>query len=298
MRQRGLSAGFGMVFAVALIVGGLALSTGAQQDTDYVLFPTSSATITLTDSGISINPEQLNPGPVVFTIQNDSGLARGVFVRGLDSTGTPILRYSMLVGPGSSTTMNFWHYQGSTYTFSDFTSSRIEDDHLVFDSMHSTSVTIPTLIPIGRGPAFEQQTATITITDSAVSVTPSVSDAGPVLFTVVNNSSVRRGVLIKGLDRAGSPIFRYSRLISPGDSLMMNFFLYGGQTYTIRDYATRVFVGGTSGYTSSFSTTLTVNAMKIPAAVEVEPSMTPPAGVEAEPSMMSPPEGSEEVPVY
>lgn len=289
MRQRGVLAGFGILAAVVLTVGGLAVMTSAQ-NSDYNAFPQSSATITLTDSGLTLDPERLNPGPIVFTIQNNSSLERGVYVTGLDVTGTPIVRYSLRVGPGSSTTMHFWLYQGSTYRFSDFTSSRIEGRRLLFTSSYSTNVTIPTLIPIGRGPTFEQHTGTITITDDAIEVSPSVSDVGPVVYTVVNNSSVRRGVIIKGLDRAGTPIFRYSHLISPGHSRIVKFFLYGGQTYTIHDYRSSVFASGMTGYSSSLSTTLTVNAMEVP--VEVMP--------EPEPSMMTPPEGSgsEEVPVY
>jgi len=258
MKRNVLIGSFGIALAAALVLGGLVVSTSAQQVSDEMLFTPSSATISLTDSGISISPSELKPGPVTFTVENNSSVARGVYVTGLDRAGTPIIRYSMRIGPGASTHMNFWLYQGETYTFRDYTSRRVIGGKSEFASTYSTNVMIPTLVPIGRGPEYERLTGRITITGSGIEVSPSSSGPGPIEFTVVNDTSSPRGVVISGEDRANTPIFRYSHLVRPGGSRKMSFWLYEGQTYTIRDYTRLGVVAGAPRYGTRFSTTLAV----------------------------------------
>lgn len=259
MRKSTLLGRLGIVMAAVLAIGALATAALAQADLDLSPFPRSSATITLTNSGINISPEQLNPGPVTFTVVNNSDRARGVYVTGEDAVGNPILRYSMRVMPGGSARMDFWLYQGSTYAFRDFTSRKTVAGESVFSSTFSRQVTIPTLIPIGRGPQYSWESGTINITDSGIEVSPSSTDHGPILFTINNQSSMARGVVITGEDRSGSPVIRYTRLIRPGASTRVSFWLYEGKTYTIRDYTRRYVVRGDMKFDSMFSTTLSVS---------------------------------------
>ncbi|MBI2841766.1 MAG: hypothetical protein HYX78_00030 [Armatimonadetes bacterium] len=258
MRQRVFMSGLGALAMAALIVGLLTSQVAAQELPG--VFPESTATIVLTDSGLGISPEQLNPGPVVFTIQNESSRARGLYVTGNDLVGSPIIRYSMRIMPGSSATMNFFLYQGETYTFRDFTSRSIVGGEMVFRSAYSARKTIPTLVPIGRGPQFESQSATITITSTGLEISPAALDFGPTTFTVINQTNSSRGVVITGLDRAGSPIIRYSPRIAPRSSRKMNFWLYEGQSYLFRDYTSRFVVDGELRFRSMFSTRLDIPA--------------------------------------
>jgi hypothetical protein len=256
MRQGTLLGSLGLALAFALLV---ATGVFAQvAGTDQSLFSTSSATITLTDSGLSISPSQLNPGPVMFTVVNNSDRARGVYISGEDSSGTPILRYSSRIMPGNSTRMSFFLYQGKEYAFRDFTSRRVVGSDTMFTSSYSHRLTVPVLFPVGRGPSFDRDSLEISINDSDISVSSSEVDLGPVIFTVHNRSDIARGVVITGEDRTGSDVIRYTRLIRPGASTRINFWLYEGKTYTIRDYTSRRTVGGDLMFRSHFSTTITV----------------------------------------
>lgn len=259
MRHSALSGTLGIALAVVLALGVISTRAVAQADLDLLPFPRSSATITLTDSGMNLTPDQLNPGPITFTVVNNSSKARGVYITGQDSVGTPILRYSMRIRPGSSTRVDFWMYQGSTYAFRDFTSRRVIGDEMVFASTYSRQVTIPTPLPIGRGPQYDWKSGTITIASDGIIVTPMTTDLGPIVFTVMNQTSMSRGVVITGEDRSGSPIIRYSRMIRPGASTRVSFWLYEGKTYTIRDYTRRYTVGGEMRFDSAFRTQLMVN---------------------------------------
>lgn len=259
MRKELLFKWLGVGAAVVLLLGILATLAPAQESAGDLPFPAQSATITLSDSGMEISPSQLNPGPVVFTIVNNSSQSRGVYVTGEDRVGDPIFRYSPRISPSASGTMQFWLYQGKQFTLHDYTSRTVSGGKSDLTSTYSTEVTIPTLIPLGTGPQYQWLSGTITISDSGVSVEPSTSDHGPIVFTVVNNSSSARGVMLRGPDRTGSPIFRYSGIISAGSSRTVNFWLYEGQTYTIQEYARSGMVRGAPRYSTSFSTTLTVN---------------------------------------
>lgn len=251
----------GIGLAVALALGMLIIPAAAQQtdqNLDLLPFPRQSATISLTDTGLNITPAQLNPGPVTFTVVNNSDVARGVYVTGQDRVGTPLLRHSMRIMPGASMTMEFWLYQGNDYIFRDFTSRRIVDGESVFASNYSTQLSISTPFPIGRGPQYERQMGTITITSSGIEVSPRTSDLGPITFSVINQTNRARGVVITGEDRTGSPIIRYTRMIQPGTRTNMSFWLYEGRNYTIRDFSRRYAVGGQMRFDSSFRTTLAV----------------------------------------
>lgn len=257
MRKERLSAGFGIALLTILLVW-LTAPVPAQDDTMLSRFPPTTATITLTNDDISITPSQLDPGPVTFTIRNDSDKTRGVYVTGEDLAGTPLIRYSPRVMPGNSVQMNFWLYQGSVYTFRDYM-SRSNVTGELFGSAYSTEVSIPSPFPIGRGPEFPLQTGDITITESGVQVSPETSDLGPVRFTVTNDSNRLSGVVITGLDRVGNPILRYSRFISPGESIPVSFWLYEGETYRIRDFGSRYISSqGRMQFGSTSSTMLTV----------------------------------------
>ena len=246
---------FGVVGATVLLLSVLAVYAMAQENEGLLPFPTSSATITLTDSGLEISPSQLNPGSVIFTVNNQSSESRGVYVTGLDRVGDPIIRYSEKLMPGSSGTMIFWLYEGQQFTFQDYTVR----SGLSFDSTYSSTVTIPNVLPLGSGPKYDWMMGSIVISNDGISVTPQTSDHGPIVFNVVNNSDMARGVVIKGDDRTGSPIFRYSRLLQPGDRATVNFWLYEGKSYAIHDYSSAGMVSGAPAYSSVFSTTLTVN---------------------------------------
>ncbi len=254
MRRDLFFKGFGIWVAVAILVGVLAASALAQESEGFLGFPTQTGTITLTDTGMQISPSQLNPGPVEFTVVNNSSMARGVYVTGDDRVGDPLLRYSMRVSPGASSPMNFWLYQGEQYTFRDFTSRRIANDESIFTSTYSMAAAIPVRYPIGAGPNYQWETGRIEISNSGISVSPSSTDLGPIVFTVVNNSSTPRGIILRGRDRSGSDVFRYSRVIAPGASTGVNFWLYEGRTYTVQDYRQM----GEMRYSSSFSTTISV----------------------------------------
>ncbi|MEN6372921.1 MAG: hypothetical protein ABFD64_13015 [Armatimonadota bacterium] len=252
----------GIGLAIALMLGMLIIPAVAQQtdqNLDLLPFPRQSATITLANTGLDITPAQLNPGPVTFTVVNNSDTARGVYITGNDRVGNPLLRYSMRIMPGASTTMEFWMYQGNNYTFHDFTSKKIVNDESSFTSNFSTQMSIATPFPIGRGPQYEPQTGTITITNTGIEVNPRTSRQGPITFNIINRSNHLSGVVISGEDRSGTPIIRYTRMIRPGMSANMSFWLYEGKDYTIRDFTRRYAVGSQMKFESRFRTTLTVS---------------------------------------
>lgn len=254
--------GFVIALALALAIGIFAVPVKAQvgEGLDLLPFPRQSATITMNDTGLNISPSQLNPGPVTFTVVNNSSAARGVYVTGEDRVGTPLLRHSMRIMPGASTTMGFWLYQGNNYTFRDFTARSIVDGESVFTSRFSTQMSIGNPLSIGRGPQYQRQTGTITITSAGIEVNPQTTMLGPITFNVVNKTNQARGVVITGEDRTGSPIIRYTRMISPGSSTSMSFWLYEGKNYTIRDFTRRYAVGNQMRFNSSFRAMLAVHA--------------------------------------
>ncbi len=244
--------------AAILIMGVLALPVLAQENAVVTQFPPQTATITLTNSGMTITPSSLNPGAVTFTIVNNSDRARGIYVTGLDRAGTPIIRYSPRIMPGASTTMEFWLYQGNSYSFHDFTSRSISHGRSMFATTYSTDVNIPILAPIGRGPQYTRESGTITITNSGIEVSPQSNNHGPITYTVYNRTNRPRGVVITGTDRADSPIIRYTRMIPPGSSTHMQFWLYEGKTYTVKDFTSRFAENGEMRFNSHFTTTVSV----------------------------------------
>ncbi|MEN6522062.1 MAG: hypothetical protein ABFD46_13045 [Armatimonadota bacterium] len=251
----------GIGLAIALVLGMLIIPAAAQQtdqNLDLLPFPRQSATITLTNTGLDITPAQLNPGPVTFTVVNNSDTARGVYITGQDRIGDPLLRYSMRIMPGASTTMEFWMYQGNNYTFHDFTAKKVVNDESVFTSKFSTQMSISTPFPIGRGPRYGPQTGTITITNTGIEVSPRTTNLGPIRFSIVNRTNQMRGVVITGEDRSGTPIIRYTRLLRPGMSAHMSFWLYEGKNYTIRDFTRRYVAGRQMKFESKYRTTLSV----------------------------------------
>lgn len=258
--RRELSRGLGVTLAVALVIAVAATAVFAQTSEGLLPFPTSSATITLTDSGLEISPAQLDPGPVIFTIHNNSSETRGVYVTGQDVSGSDLLRYSMRIAPGGTAEMSFWLYQGRSYEFRDYTERSIIDGRSDFTSTFSTDVTIATVIPLGRGPSFVWHSGTINISDTGLDVSPQIANHGPIIFTINNNSSVARGIVITGPDRAGSDLLRYSKVVAPGDSARMAFWLYGGQSYMVRDYTSRTIIGDDMRFSSRFSRSISVTA--------------------------------------
>jgi hypothetical protein len=262
MRQDVLLRRFGIACAAVLLVGLMAVAAFAQDQPENgsaALFTRSSATVVLTNTGMSISPEVPGPGPVSFTIENRSDQARGVVISGNDRVGDPIMAYSPRIRPGASTKMNFWLYEGTNYTFKDYTARQVVGRESQFKSTYSTQIMTTNPFPIGRGPQYPLQTGQITITNSGVEVTPAQTNLGPVVFTVTNNSDHARGVVISGEDRANTPIYRYSRVLRPGASAKMNFWLYEGKTYKIQDYTRRVTSRGVPAYDTAFTTQLTVN---------------------------------------
>lgn len=253
--------GFVIALALALAIGIFAVPVKAQvgEGLDLLPFPRQSATITMNDTGLTISPSQLNPGPVTFTIINNSSAARGVYVTGEDRVGTPLLRFSSRIMPGSSTTMEFFLFEGNDYMFRDFTSRSIVDGESVFTSRFSTQMSIGDPYPIGRGPQFQRQTGTITITSTGIEVSPQATTLGPITFNVINQTNRARGVVITGEDRTGSPIIRYTRMIPPGSRTSMSFWLFEGRNYTIRDFTRRYAVGHQMRFDSSFRTMISVH---------------------------------------
>ncbi|HOK55463.1 MAG TPA: hypothetical protein PKV43_13435 [Armatimonadota bacterium] len=243
--------------AVLFVLGVLTVPTIAQDRVDLLPFPRSVGTITLTDTELTISPT-LAPGPITFNVVNQSSSTRGVVVTGLDRANTPIIRYSMMLSPGGSTTMEFWLFPGNVYTFRDYTSRRIIDDQSDFTSTYSTQVTIPTPFPLGAGPQYDQMTGAINITSTGIQVSPMTPSLGPIIFTVANQTNRARGIVITGQDRTGSDIIRFTRLIPPGQTTRMHFWLYEGQTYIIRDYTSRSTVGGQLRFNTTFSTAVNV----------------------------------------
>lgn len=260
MRKVSLLKSPGTVMVMALLLGITAVVAVAQQDPSGVLpFPTTNATIVLTDSSLDISPSQLNPGPVIFTITNNSSRTRGVYVTGDDRVGDRLLRFSARFRPGQSGTMLFWLFEGQRYSFHDFTSRRVSRGRSIFASNYATRMDIPNPLPFGSGPSFTWLSGTITITNAGIEVSPQTSDLGPIVFTIINNSSKSRGVILHGPDRTGSPIFRYSKMVRPGGRSTVNFWLFEGQTYTVQDFTRLGMVRGAPKYKSSFSTTVQVN---------------------------------------
>jgi hypothetical protein len=260
MRAGFLERYLGVGVAVTFVLGLLALPAIAQEDQDHwaYSFPRTTATITLTDTGMTIEPSRLSPGSVNFTIRNNSSRTRGVYMTGQDRAGSPIIKYTSRLNPGSSTNREFWLYQGNTYTFRDYTSREIRNGESVFVSTYSTQVTIPVLVPTGGGPQFIRRTGTIVVTNNGIRVNPRSTEFGPIDFTIVNESSKQSGVIITGEDRSGSPIIRYSRILPPGGRTTTHFWLFENRTYTVRDYSLRRVPGGFERLTGNFSDTITV----------------------------------------
>lgn len=243
------------VLVAVLVLGTVPLF--AQANTGIQQFPRSNATITLTNSGMTVSPEQLPPGSVTFTVKNNSDDARGLYITGNDRVGNPIVRYSPKIMPGSSITMEFWLYQGNTYSLKDYTSKSESGGKSMFQSTYTKEMTVPTIYPIGSGPQFERQVGSIVITNQGLDVS-GMSEAGPVMFTVTNRTSRTRGVVITGRDRANSPIVKYTQMIRPGHSVKLSFWLYGGQTYKVSDYTSRYARNGEMRFTSSFNREMSV----------------------------------------
>jgi hypothetical protein len=154
-------------------------------------------------------------------------------------------------------------YLGKSYTFRDYTSRRVVGDELRFSSTFSTSVTYPAPAGLGAGPSFERQQVAVSLTDSGINM--GEIEGGPTTFVVTNNTSRSRGMVISGEDRAGNPIIRYSRVLRPGQSTRVNFWMYGTQNYTFRDYTSRrVTRGNELVFNSSFSESVTVPEIPLP----------------------------------
>lgn len=117
---------------------------------------------------------------------------------------------------------------------------------------------------------FEPKTATITITTAGISVTPDPPGSGPVTFTVNNQTGTSRGVVMTGIDRADTPIIRYTRMIGPGGSATTHFWIYPERQFQVRDYTARRIVAGESIWTSTFTT-----AFAGPAAPTMVVAVTP-----------------------
>lgn len=248
---------FGIAVAAILVIGAVAIPAMAQTNAQYWPFQRSQATIELTNSGVTISPTDLGPGAVDFTVENKSDQVRGVVLSGVDSSGTPIIRYSPRIRPGETSRVSFFFYQGTTYTVADYIERMVSRGESIFKSTYETKLTIPTSVPIGRGPVYEQHSAMITIGDNSLDVTPQQSTLGPVVFTIKNDTRMPKGVIISGQDRSGSRIVRYSRIVRPGHSATMNFWLFEGRTYKIQDYSRRV-MRGKPEYASRFTTDFVV----------------------------------------
>lgn len=246
--------------AAILLVGASVIPAVAQDQNSSAMFEQSTATITLTDSGLTITPENLNPGPVTYTVENQSAKARGVVVTGRDRANSPIVRYSARIMSGKSTTMNFWLYEGATYTFRDYTTRAIRGGKMAYDTTYSMHYTVPNPYPLGRGPQYEEKTGTITITNSGMEVSPTATSLGPIMFTITNETQKARGIFITGEDRANSPIFRYSKVVRPGQSVKMSFWLYEGKTYKVQDYTRRITARGAPAYSSALTSNIVVSA--------------------------------------
>jgi hypothetical protein len=256
MRQVVLLRTVGIALVIVLLLGLLAAAS-AQRRSPFITFPRQSATITLTNSGITISPSQLNPGPTMFTVKNDSDRPRGVYVTGTDRTGNPIMRHSPKIMSGQTTHMGFWMYQGHAYRFHDYTSMQIVRDRSNFVSAYSTEMSVPVLVAEAQWPQYNRQKGQIRITNDGIDVSPRSTVLGPIEFTITNDTNKARGVVITGEDRSGSSLFRYSPMISPGHSTRMSFWLYEGRNYAIMDYSGRHPVAGRS-FGSSFRSALSV----------------------------------------
>lgn len=257
MQRSTLYKRFGIAVAIILAIGALVVAASAQTNDQYMPFQRSEATIVMTDNGITVTPANLGPGPVTFIVQNNSNMVRGVVLSGADRSGSPVLRYSPRINPGGSGKVDFFLYEGRNYTFRDYISRRVASGGSVFQTSYSTQMAVPNPNPIGRGPTYEQKAADITITNNGIQVSPSQTTLGPVVFTIKNETNKAMGVIVSGQDRSGGKITRYSRVVRPGESSTMNFWLYEGRTYKIQDYTRRV-VRGTPEYASRFSTEMTI----------------------------------------
>jgi len=264
-----------MALTASLLLGLLVTPAFSQGLNTTAIFDRTTATITITNSDITVTPDPPGPGPVTFTVVNNSDSPRGVVLSGFDLVGSPILRYSSLVNPGEEAPVGFWLYEGVNYTVKDYTSMSVDRSKTQFTSTLSTAITVPSPNPIGRGPKFDLLTGTISLRNGGILVSPTSSMPGPVMFKVTNTSSKPRGVVISGLDRANSPIIRYSKLLRPGGSAMVSFWLYEGQTYKLQDYTKRLVVGRELKFSSTAATKLTVSS-ELPAGFGAGPSSSPP----------------------
>lgn len=248
----------GVTLAAVLLLSLLAVAAVAQTSSPFVAFPNQSAIIVLTDSGISISPSSLNPGPTMFEVRNGSSEARGVYVTGDDRTGNPLIRYSSEIMPGETIHMSFWLYQGNSYRFSDYTSRSVVNDKTSFVSTYSTDMSIPVRVTMAQWPRYNRQKGTIRITEDGIRINPETTVLGPIEFTVTNDTNKARGIVIAGQDRSGSQIFRHSPIITPGHSTTMSFWLYEGRDYSVMDYSGRYLPAAGRDFGSSFRSALSV----------------------------------------
>jgi hypothetical protein len=89
--------------------------------------------------------------------------------------------------------------------------------------------------------------------------TPPTPYSGLVTFKVTNNTRVNRGLIIKGKDLLGSPFFRQTPLLRPGQSTTFQVYLAPG-SFRLREFH-RYFSGGELIWASSYATTIGIRAM-------------------------------------
>jgi hypothetical protein len=135
----------------------------------------------------------------------------------------------------------------------------------VLTNAQVASVALPGMAPAGgvvAGEAVEirPRSVNVSLTDGGFRF-PSRSgiDAGFYTFNITNNSSINRGFLIRGKDRIGADIERYTQLLRPGESTTLSLYLPLG-TYELVEFH-QDYMGNELRWFSNYRQNLSVRAM-------------------------------------
>ncbi len=76
---------------------------------------------------------------------------------------------------------------------------------------------------------------TIALTGKGIVATPASLKPGNHLLTIKNNTKDSRGIEMIGIDKAGSPTVRYTKILKPGKSEAFRWYFAEGNTVYVRD---------------------------------------------------------------
>lgn len=212
----------------------------------------SPVQVTLTDTGIHVEPALPDTGSTTFVVINRSSVKRGLVVYGTDNGGSDGFRYSPLIRPGQSLKMNCWLFPGRSYHLKDYTDASVVGTRKRFTTHNRTSLSLPSRAGFDRIPSAKPNKAYVTLSDAGMKVGSVPS--GCARFIVENRSAKPRGFYISGKDAAGTPVLYHTKKLQPGQSAAISTWLYEGQTYAGHDYtACTVEPGRGLQFTSEFS---------------------------------------------